>query len=247
MSLPFINLLVLQFIAHFFCDFVFQNEANALAKNKHGFNSKHLYIHILFVWMLSFFLSFNITFWWASVSIGLLHFIIDGLKAILTKKIPDRLWLFFVDQFIHIMIITVITGVYFYHAQNFSKYVEDLRLFLQNTHALLYVLGFILCLKPANIVIKQIIGKWITDVGTTDSKLEETGRLIGNLERILILSFVLLNQFAAIGFLLTAKSVLRFKETEASKMSEYVLLGTLISFSIAIIIGLTINGLLKSL
>jgi hypothetical protein len=63
----------------------------------------------------------------------------------------------------------------------------------------------------------------------------------------MILSFILLNQFAAIGFLLAAKSILRFKESEASKMSEYVLLGTLISFSIAIIIGLSINGLLKTL
>jgi hypothetical protein len=246
MSLPFINLLVLQLIGHFLCDFVLQNEASALAKNKHGFNSRHLYVHILFVWMISFLLSFNIKFWWASFSISLLHFVIDGLKAKLTKHIPNKTWIFFVDQAIHIIIIIAITGLYFYHSLNLLRYVESARLFLQNTNALLYILGYLLCLKPSNIIIKQIIGKWITDVGTTDPKLEETGRLIGNLERILILSFVLLNQYAALGFLLAAKSVLRFKETEASKMSEYVLLGTLISFSIAIIIGLTINGLLKS-
>jgi hypothetical protein len=247
MSLPFINLLILQFMAHFLCDFVIQNEANALAKNKNGFNSKHLYIHIVLVWAFSFFLSFNISFWWASLIIAALHLTIDGLKAKLMKQIPYRIWIFFVDQFIHVLIILVITGLYYYHGQNFNNYGEGIKIFLLNSHALLYVLGYLLCLKPANIVIKQIIGKWLVEVVVSDNKLEETGRLIGNIERVMILSFVLLNQFAAIGFLLAAKSILRFKETEASKMSEYVLLGTLISFSIAIIIGLSINGLLKTM
>jgi hypothetical protein len=65
------------------------------------------------------------------------------------------------------------------------------------------------------------------------------------MERILILSFVLLNQFAAIGFLMATKTILRFREADAAKMSEYVLLGTLFSFGIAIIIGLSITGILK--
>jgi len=247
MSLPFINLLVLQLIAHFLCDFIIQNEAGAQAKNKNGFNSKHLYIHILLIWVLSFLLSFNVSFWWCSVIISISHFIIDGLKAMVMKKIPNRNWFFFADQLIHILIIIFVTTVYAFHGHNFTNYVGSLKLLLQNTHGLLYILGYLLCLKPANILIRQVIGKWLSDVVITDNKLEEAGRLIGNIERTLILSFVLLNQFAAIGFLLAAKSILRFKETEASKMSEYVLLGTLISFSIAIIIGLTINGLLKML
>jgi hypothetical protein len=247
MALPFINLLILQLTAHFLCDFIIQNEAGAQAKNKNGFNSKHLYIHILLVWMLSFLLSFNISFWWCSVVISISHFIIDGLKASIMKKIPNRNWFFFADQLIHLLIIFAITSIYAYRGQIFNNGVDSFKLLLQNKHALIYILGYLLCLKPANILIKQVIGKWLSDVVVTDNKLEEAGRLIGNIERVMILSFILLNQFAAIGFLLAAKSVLRFKESEASKMSEYVLLGTLISFSIAIIIGLSINGLLKTL
>jgi hypothetical protein len=104
-----------------------------------------------------------------------------------------------------------------------------------------------LCLKPSNIIIREALAKWFGNKEEINDKLEEAGRLIGHVERILILSFVLMNQFVAIGFLLTAKSILRFREAEAGKMSEYVLLGTLLSFSIAIIIGLSINGILKSL
>jgi hypothetical protein len=247
MALSFINLLILQLTAHFLCDFIIQNDAFAQAKNTNGFTSKHLYIHILLIWALSWVLSFNQGFWWCSLIIAIAHFLIDGFKASIMKRIPNRNWFFFVDQLIHIIIVFVVTGIYAYHGQIFSNAGNSFKLLLQNTHALVFVLGYLLCLKPANILIKQVIGKWLSDVVVTDNKLEEAGRLIGNIERVMILSFILLNQFAAIGFLLAAKSILRFKESEASKMSEYVLLGTLISFSIAIIIGLSINGLLKTL
>jgi hypothetical protein len=247
MSLPVINLIILQLIAHFLADFVILNETVAQAKNKHGFSSKHLYIHVLVVIILSYLFSVNFGFWGCSLTIGVTHFIIDGLKAKLIKKISSGSWLFFVDQGIHIIIIFIVTGFYSYHLQNFGKVFEGIKSFLQSTNALIYVLGYLLCLKPSNIIIRQALAKWFGNKEEINDKLEEAGRLIGHIERVLILSFVLMNQFVAIGFLLTAKSILRFREAEAGKMSEYVLLGTLLSFSIAIIIGLSINGILKSL
>ena len=66
------------------------------------------------------------------------------------------------------------------------------------------------------------------------------GGLIGTLERWLILVFVVLGQYEAIGFLLAAKSIIRFKDTETSK-TEYVLAGTLISVAIAVSCGLLIK------
>jgi hypothetical protein len=54
---------------------------------------------------------------------------------------------------------------------------------------------------------------------------------------------VLLDQWGAIGFLLTAKSILRFndiKGDEQRSLSEYVLLGTLVSFAVSIAVGLTV-------
>jgi hypothetical protein len=50
-----------------------------------------------------------------------------------------------------------------------------------------------------------------------------------------------LNQWEAVGFLLTAKSILRFNELKGSdhqQRSEYVLLGTLLSFAASVGIGL---------
>lgn len=49
-------------------------------------------------------------------------------------------------------------------------------------------------------------------------------------------------QFGAIGFLFAAKSLLRFIDTARAK-TEYVLVGTLLSFGIAIISGIIITKL----
>jgi len=66
------------------------------------------------------------------------------------------------------------------------------------------------------------------------------GRKIGILERVLTLLLVIQNQYLAIGFLIAAKSLLRFKDTERAK-TEYVLIGTLLSFGTAIVIGILLT------
>jgi hypothetical protein len=64
------------------------------------------------------------------------------------------------------------------------------------------------------------------------------GRLIGVLERLLLLIFVLDRSFAAVAFVLTAKSVTRFKKLEDKDFAEYYLVGTLASTLWAIAVGL---------
>jgi hypothetical protein len=71
---------------------------------------------------------------------------------------------------------------------------------------------------------------------------------IGIFERVLIIIFITTGQFSSIGFLIAAKSVFRFNDTreDGNKKAEFFLLGTLISFTLAIIVGLLINRLLSS-
>ncbi|NLR93576.1 DUF3307 domain-containing protein [Flammeovirga agarivorans] len=76
---------------------------------------------------------------------------------------------------------------------------------------------------------------------STYASLQDAGQWIGILERILILTFVLNGDLKSIGFLLTAKSVFRFGDLKGGKdrqMTEYILIGTLISFGLAIFAGL---------
>ena len=53
---------------------------------------------------------------------------------------------------------------------------------------------------------------------------------------------LLIGQYEAVGFIIAAKSVLRFKDTDTAK-TEYVLAGTLLSFGIATFAGLMVKYL----
>ncbi|MCX7985867.1 MAG: hypothetical protein N2662_02875, partial [Bacteroidales bacterium] len=67
-------------------------------------------------------------------------------------------------------------------------------------------------------------------------------RYIGIFERLLMFVFILYNQWAAIGLLVTAKSVFRFGDLRNSsdrKLTEYILLGSLISMLWAVTISLS--------
>ena len=69
-----------------------------------------------------------------------------------------------------------------------------------------------------------------------EDKVRNAGAIVGTLERLLALAFVVKGDYQALGFLLTAKSILRFKLDDARK-AEYVLAGTLLSILIVLIVA----------
>ena len=70
------------------------------------------------------------------------------------------------------------------------------------------------------------------------SKNNNAGRFIGTLERIIILIFLSIGQYSAIGLVLTAKSIARYERiSKEKKFAEYYLLGTLLSTVYAIIVS----------
>ncbi|MGM0491514.1 MAG: hypothetical protein ACQER1_01105 [Armatimonadota bacterium] len=82
------------------------------------------------------------------------------------------------------------------------------------------------------------------------SGIPNAGRLIGQLERTLILLLVLAGVPSGIGLLIAAKSVLRFgdvsaKETDNRKMAEYVIIGTLASFTFGMPVAYAIAELMN--
>ena len=73
------------------------------------------------------------------------------------------------------------------------------------------------------------------------------GSTIGILERILIVVFVLTGSEAAIGFVVAAKTLARFRLLDDRDFAEYYLLGTLASVAVAIITGLIARAALSAL
>jgi hypothetical protein len=68
-----------------------------------------------------------------------------------------------------------------------------------------------------------------------------SGRIIGNLERLIVATLVCLGQYGAIGLVLAAKSLARFPQlSESRDFAEYYLIGTLVSMAVAIGAGLVL-------
>jgi len=108
-----------------------------------------------------------------------------------------------------------------------------------NSDYLLILASYILMTAPAGVLIGLLTKKWRKEIeaASKDTSLDHAGKWIGVLERLLILTFIYTGQFSSIGFLIAAKSVLRFSGTSNPthrKQSEYVLIGTLMSFVAAI-------------
>ena len=76
-------------------------------------------------------------------------------------------------------------------------------------------------------------------------QLENAGLYIGWLERFLILTAVVLRSPTLIGLILTGKSIARFPELKETKFAEYFLIGTLLSFTLALFGGLLLLKIWK--
>lgn len=236
------NLLILQFIAHILTDFTFQNDKLAKDKNEHGEKSKFFKWHIAIVFALSWVLSFQIKFIFASLAIALLHGVIDGFKKNFLKFEKINKYVFYIDQSLHLLVITVIVLLF-----NHYLLIKPIYQLPITTHHLLILTAYLFCTKPVNILIKEILNTYQIKINPTssetqnrvESEIPNAGKLIGITERIIALSLILYGQFAAVGFIIAGKSILRFKESDFPK-AEYVLIGTLLSFGIAILAGIAI-------
>jgi hypothetical protein len=225
------NFIFLQLIAHITADYLIQNEKESKDKNEKGFKSLYLKKHIFIVFLTSWLLSISINFIVGSIIIAFTHYLIDGFKPKFPKK-----YSFFIDQLLHIAIIFIVSLIYFFYFNSKIDFIINLeKPFIESIPAIL--LCYIFCTKPINIIIREIISAFNIEIGTNDD-LPNAGKLIGITERFLILTFILMNQFEAVGFLLAAKSILRYKndDGDGSNKTEYVLIGTLLSFSITLAI-----------
>lgn len=229
-------------LSHLLGDFIWQPNSWVTDKEAKKHKSIYLYFHILLHGILAAVLVWEVQFIPYAALIALTHGIIDLIKLNFQKNTTKRTW-FIVDQILHLLVLTGI--VFLYENKTIYMFWIDNRFWILIT-------GFLFITKPISILIKTIISVWNPENSNNDSdnSLANAGNYIGILERLFVFCFILTGHFEAIGFLLAAKSIFRFgdlKEAKDRKLTEYVLIGTLISFGSAIITGLIVQGLLLQL
>lgn len=226
-------------IAHLIGDFFLQPKSWVEEKETSKLKSPKLYIHVAVHIALMFLLLFDLSYWRLILMIGVLHFVIDAFKLTLQKKKTKRFY-FFADQILHLL--TIFGSYYLFYPNNINLNFEV------NESHLMFLLAVLVLSYPTSIIMKVIFSKWnLSKIVSEKESLEDAGTYIGILERLLVFIFIILDQWEAVGFLITAKSVFRFGDLSAAKerkLTEYVLIGTLISFGIAIITGLIFKSTL---
>lgn len=248
-------------IAHILGDFYLQTEKSCENKLLYSAKGKSLWLHSLIIGVLSWIAIWDFRGWWLALSIMAIHFLTDWLKSYTQLKMGvftintqkevchgenkrNDLWIFLSDQIVHIAIIVVGASIWL-SANNNWELPEYLQSFnINHPLRLKTMAGLLLALKPANILILLILETCKVNVNPTKDDEHgnfHSGELIGWLERGLILLFVILSQYEAIGFLIAAKSILRFNEaSKGEEKSEYVLTGTLLSLAIALCLGIIV-------
>jgi Protein of unknown function (DUF3307) len=218
-------------LAHTLADFLFQT--NWMVQNKRQLLPMLAHIGVV----LATAVATTGTLHPAIVVLAAVHMLIDAIK---TGYFPNRLYPFLIDQAAHIASLIALTIL---QPNLWSEGVWADIAWLPGVMVVLA--GLLLATQAGGYAVGLLMQPWAED---TPTGLRNGGRVIGTLERGLIFLLILTGQAAGIGFLIAAKSVLRFGAVkDEGKLSEYVIIGTLASFGWAIAVTAGVIWLLKLL
>ncbi len=228
-----ITLFLKLLLVHLLGDFVFQPTSWVTDKKKHKNRSPYLYMHLaVHAVLLAIVLQLDTQYWLGALCILISHYLVDWAKLELQGKWKEG-YLFFADQAVHIAVLLTVALLY-------TNPEFDHLVFYSSTNLLL-LCAVIIVTYAGSVSMRVIMDYWkVKDDEAADS-LTRAGKYIGMIERLLVFLFVILNQWSAIGFLIAAKSILRFSDLSKAKdrkLTEYIIIGTLLSIAIAIITGL---------
>jgi hypothetical protein len=223
------DLLLKILVAHFISDFILQPTNWAKEKDKKGIFSinfwKHIFIHVI---VLCIVLWNFLDYWWLILIVISGHIIIDAAKPKLKFNEP---MIFITDQILHL---TIIFFAWLLFSNQLKLFYQHLLIILDSKKFWGLVLSIVLLTFPASVLIGKLTWKWNEELKTKG--LADAGKWIGIIERLLIFIFIVLGKVEGVGFLLAAKSVFRIgelKEDSAHKMTEYIIIGTFLSFFVA--------------
>ena len=226
--------------AHLAGDFVFQTDAMVRRKDA----PRVLLLHVVLVTVISALLLGNPD----PRLLGILFLSHLATDAVKTYLLPRNLPALVLDQAVHLAVIaglalafpaTVAAGVWGGWLSG-----PGLEVYRQ---VLVVAVGGLLSVPVAGVVIGLLMEPLARELEQERSPaggLPNGGRYIGWLERILVLVLYLSGQGSGIGFVLATKSILRFgeiKDSEHRKLAEFILIGTFLSFALALGGGILIG------
>lgn len=220
-------------LAHMFADFVFQTNWMVAQKRR----PQVLLLHAGIVFILSTLALGGI--WQVALPVAIAHLTIDAIKTWgLPNDVRSSLTAFLTDQGAHLMTL-FIAAFWWPGAIEFGWWANWAAIALPPA---ILLSGYI----AAVIAGGYVVGMQTAKFEMPNNGLPDAGRMIGQLERTMIFLLVLIDEPTGVGFLIAAKSILRFDAAKDDrKTSEYVIIGTLASFAWALAITFATTALLE--
>lgn len=249
MSIDHFIVLLQLLIAHLLVDFVLFPDKSIKKTIKVTFNTP-LILHALLAGAMAYILSGLWTNWLIPCVTFLSHAAIDSFTRLRSlQKVSIKV----LDQALHLLIIILL---WLHYTEQYNILYQSLLALYQDERFWWIALGYVICTWPMAAMMGWLTHQWTDDLQHFSKQedelvktslpmgLKNAGRWIGMLERTLVLTFIIIGETRAIGFLIAAKSIFRFgdlKDVRDRKKTEYILIGTLASFTSAILTGLLIK------
>jgi hypothetical protein len=265
-----LDLLLPLLTAHLLADFVFQTDRMAAYKDRWGVLLGHVAVVAAASWLL---VGPTLAGLPLVLTVALFHLLIDVGKTAVERRTlgydagvapssaPAGFWprngrpmLFLADQALHVVSLVVAVvlvdrmpvtsapppGATAWAAAFGTPYLR----------LLVLVSGGIVATTGVGYFFAHFLARFETELEPDQrGGLPGGGYWIGVTERSLIYLFILLGEPTGIGFLAAAKSVFRIgelKDSKDRKLAEYILIGTLLSFAAAMLVGLATRAALDA-
>jgi len=224
--------------AHLVSDFVQQTDWIYRHKDRFGV----LFVHVAVLVALSLTL-LGALHWQIALLVAVSHLCADHIK---THYTAGSLGAFLTDPLFHLTVTLAAAALY---QDAFSQGVWPVFLAGHTDSYLIslaVISGLTACAPAGGHLIGYLLAPFSAQLAGSDGDgggasgghgLESGGKYIGWLERCLVFFLVLTQNVAGIGFLITAKSILRIgeiKDRRDRKLAEYIIIGTFMSFGWAL-------------
>lgn len=255
MSTQMIDMLLILCLGHLAADFMLQSDAmvrrkkqgSASAYLQHGVIHGAAYLALAAAthptWIV------RIRFQAIVLALVVAHLLIDFCKDRMTAAgtIGDTVATFLADQSLHLA--TIAAATFLFAGMRPEAVAEWLRALEPHREKILAMLVVYFAVVFAGGYLIRYLTRPLTrhlpSLGEEDKQsLRNAGMYIGWLERILVLTAVLLRSPATVGLVLTAKSIVRYPEIKSGRFAEYFLIGTLLSILLALLGGVLLLKIL---
>lgn len=242
----FKEIFILLLLGHIAGDFYVQTDKiSHMKENSVKWVAVHSCLYLGSVMLVCCVLS-SIHMWTMAVLAALTHAAVDFGKFYYNKgkilSVQKQRTVFIIDQLLHISVLVI--AAYFVAQKgaglHINKFTENFFNTIEIPYwpAISWLTVLLLLHKPANIFITKVMSAYRPDKEMNEDNDKNAGRFIGTLERIIMVIFLSIQQYSAVGLVLTAKSIARYnKIAEKPSFAEYYLLGTLMSTLCAVIVS----------